>query len=168
VAEFDDPATGFNRRVGELLREVRKQRRLALQEVEAQTGEEFKASVVGAYERGERAVSVPRLARLAEFYEVPIGRLLPGRDVGVTAVDEASQHSARLAIDLIALAALDGQPFVTLRRFLQALQMERRDLRGSAIAVRDSDRPAIAAMLDVPVDELNDRLALRGLLVGGE
>ena len=100
MTEFDDPATGFNRRVGELLREVRKQRRLALQEVEAQTGEEFKASVVGAYERGERSLSLPRLARLAEFYEVPIGRLLPGRDAGASAADETPQHPARLMIDL--------------------------------------------------------------------
>ncbi|MDX2381176.1 MAG: helix-turn-helix domain-containing protein [Acidimicrobiia bacterium] len=168
MTEFDDPATGFNRRVGELLREVRKQRRLALQEVEAQTGEEFKASVVGAYERGERSLSLPRLARLAEFYEVPIGRLLPGRDAGASAADETPQHPARLMIDLVALAAFEGDPSVTLRRFLRGLQMERGDLRGSTIAVRHSDRSAIAAILDVPVDELDDRLAMRGLLVGGD
>ena len=38
---------------------------------------EFKASVLGAYERGERAISVPRLLRLAEIYEVPADQLLP-------------------------------------------------------------------------------------------
>ena len=38
---------------------------------------EFKASVLGAYERGERAISVPRLMRLAEVYDVPADTLLP-------------------------------------------------------------------------------------------
>src|SRR3954452_4599595 len=66
--------------VGTILRSVRKQRGLSLHAVEAASGEEFKASVLGAYERGERAISVPRLQRLARFYAVPVDRLLG--DVG--------------------------------------------------------------------------------------
>ena len=33
--------------------------------------------MLGAYERGERAISVPRLQRLARFYNVPVDQLLP-------------------------------------------------------------------------------------------
>ena len=36
--------------------------------------------MLGAYERGERAISVPRLQRLARFYNVPVDQLLPGDD----------------------------------------------------------------------------------------
>ena len=36
--------------------------------------------MLGAYERGERAISVPRLQRLARFYRVPVDQLLPGDD----------------------------------------------------------------------------------------
>ena len=43
------------------------------------SSQEFKASVLGAYERGERAISVPRLQRLARFYNVPVDQLLPAR-----------------------------------------------------------------------------------------
>lgn len=164
MSDFDDRAAAFNRRVGELLREVRKQRRLSLHEVEAQSDHEFKASVVGAYERGERALSLPRLDRLADFYEVPIGRLLPGMRDSTTAADDAPHETARLTIDLVVLAGLDGERFETLRRFLRSVQVERRDFRGHQIAVRDTDRSAIAAVLDVPVEELHDRLALHGLL----
>jgi transcriptional regulator with XRE-family HTH domain len=164
MSDSDDRSAAFNRRVGELLREVRKQRRLSLQEVEAQSDEEFKASVVGAYERGERALSLPRLDRLADFYEVPIGRLLPGMRDRATAADDAPRELTRLTIDLVALAGLDGERFETLRRFLRSVQIERRDFRGHQIAVRDTDRPAIAAALDVPVEELDDRLALHGLI----
>ena len=50
---------------------------MSLQEVEGLSNQEFKASVLGAYERGERAVSVPRLWRLSRFYGVQITELLP-------------------------------------------------------------------------------------------
>src|SRR6202023_4007461 len=76
--------TNYAGRVGERLRNVRKQQRLSLQAVEAASRQEFKASVLGAYERGERAISVPRLQRLAKFYNVPVDQLLPrdGSDNG--------------------------------------------------------------------------------------
>ena len=74
----DNPMpTNYAQRVGERLRLIRKQKGLSLQEVEASSGQEFKASVLGAYERGERAISVPRLQRLARFYTVPVDQLLP-------------------------------------------------------------------------------------------
>ena len=34
--------------------------------------------VVGSYERGDRFVTVQKLAELAEFYGVPVSELLPG------------------------------------------------------------------------------------------
>ncbi|MGZ4717991.1 MAG: helix-turn-helix domain-containing protein, partial [Acidimicrobiales bacterium] len=70
----------YSRKVGERLRVIRRQKRLSLQEVESASSQEFKASVLGAYERGERAISVPRLQRLARFYSVPVDQLLPGDD----------------------------------------------------------------------------------------
>ena len=42
----------FARSVGERLRQIRQQKKLSLQEVENSTQQEFKASVMGAYERG--------------------------------------------------------------------------------------------------------------------
>ena len=59
----------YARAVGARLRGMRKQMRLSLQAVEAMSEQEFKASVLGAYERGERAISVPRLQRLAKLYD---------------------------------------------------------------------------------------------------
>ena len=64
-------------RVGDRLRSIRRQKGLSLHEVEAMSNEEFKASVLGAYERGERVISVPRLMRLANVYGVPPEQLLP-------------------------------------------------------------------------------------------
>jgi len=81
VSEEESMSTSYATRVGERLRVVRKQKRLSLQAVEGASQHEFKASVLGAYERGERAISVPRLQRLARFYNVPVDQLLP-RDLG--------------------------------------------------------------------------------------
>src|SRR5688500_9641715 len=83
-------STSYAQRVGERLRLIRKQKGLSLQEVEATSAQEFKASVLGAYERGERAISVPRLQRLAKFYTVPVDQLLPqdADDFGVRARDD--------------------------------------------------------------------------------
>ncbi len=55
----------FNRQLGA---EMRHARPWTLQEVEKRTNGEFKASVVGAYERGERAMTVARFVRLCEWY----------------------------------------------------------------------------------------------------
>ena len=70
----------YARAVGSRLRAVRKQMRLSLQAVEAMSDQEFKASVLGAYERGSTAISVPRLQRLAKLYDVPVDQLLPQDD----------------------------------------------------------------------------------------
>src|SRR6266852_3764184 len=72
---------GYAAQVGERLRKIRRQQGLSLQAVEATSHREFKASVLGAYERGERIISVLRLQRLARFFGVPVDQLLP-RDIG--------------------------------------------------------------------------------------
>src|SRR5579884_2155916 len=73
--ELQDPS--YARKVGDRLRLMRRQKGLSLQAVEAKSNKEFKASVLGAYERGERSISVPRLQRLAAIYNVPVDQLLP-------------------------------------------------------------------------------------------
>src|SRR5438105_14871989 len=48
----------YAREVGAQLRTVRKRGGLSLHDVAAASGREFKASTLGAYERGERTISV--------------------------------------------------------------------------------------------------------------
>jgi transcriptional regulator with XRE-family HTH domain len=165
MREFDDDdvaSSPYSRKVGERLRVIRRQKRLSLQEVEANSGDEFKASVLGAYERGERAISVPRLERLAKFYNVPVDQLLPRDDLSVQASEEA--QAKKLAVDLVKLSQLSGQPFEMLIRFLRMIQVQRQDFNGKVITVRGDDTRAIAAMLDVPVEQVGERLDALDLL----
>ena len=163
--DFDDDGASspYSRKVGDRLRVIRKQKRLSLQEVEASSTEEFKASVLGAYERGERAISVPRLERLAKFYSVPVDQLLPREDISEPEGD-ASSPVMKLGIDLIKLNQLSGQPFEMLSRFLKMIQVQRQDFNGKVMTVRGIDTRAIAAMLDVPVDQVGARLDALDLL----
>ena len=68
---------GYAKALGTRLRAIRMQQHLSLHGVERKSGGKWKAVVVGSYERGDRAVSVQRLAELADFYGVPVSDLLP-------------------------------------------------------------------------------------------
>jgi transcriptional regulator with XRE-family HTH domain len=75
----------YAKSLGARLRSIRQQQGLSLQGVEEKSNGRWKAVVVGSYERGDRAVTVSRLAELADFYRVPVSELLPD---GRTAVVE--------------------------------------------------------------------------------
>ena len=168
--------------VGARLRTMRKQMRLSLQAVEAMSEQEFKASVLGAYERGERAISVPRLQRLAKLYDVPVDQLLPPDDVVATrwgaagATEEVAPLSARraiqagsgadkVAIDLTKLHTVSGPERDLLRRFLSMIQVHRQDFNGRMITIRAEDVRAIACLFGVTPDSMGSRLDELGLLV---
>lgn len=168
-------STGYARRVGERLRFVRKQKRLSLQAVEATSAQEFKASVLGAYERGERSISVPRLQRLAEFYNVPVDQLLPrdvngalttmgsapagGPDTTPAAEDRTrSEASGRVTIDLTRLESVDAPERDLLRRYLGMIQVQRQDFNGRVLTIRAEDVRAIGCLFDTTADGMRHRL----------
>ena len=163
VPDEDDALSAeYNVRVGERLRAIRRQKKLSLQEVESISHEEFKASVLGAYERGERSISLPRLRRLADFYDVPIEQLLP-KEVEL-ADGRSASTSSKLAIDLVKLANIDGPGFATLSRYLSMIQVQRGDFNGKVLTVRADDVRAIAVMLDVAIDDVRVHLEEIGIL----
>jgi transcriptional regulator with XRE-family HTH domain len=154
----------YARLVGERLRQIRQQKKLSLSEVESSTNHEFKASVMGAYERGERMISVPRLERLAHFYGVTVDQLLP-RDKqreGDTQTNNAAP--TKLRIDVAKLTLRDAKEFKMLERLLRMIQVQRQDFNGKVITVRAHDTRAIAVILDVAVDDVGAKLAELDLL----
>ena len=157
-------------RVGERLRAIRRQKGLSLHDVEARSSLEFKASVLGAYERGERAISVPRLLRLAEIYEVPADQLLPRElDGEISLVDPGGVSVAMetgFTIDLVRLHDIDDPDAQILSRFATSIQLERQDFNGRMLTIRRSDLRVLAAVMGRKIDELGARLEQLGLRAG--
>ena len=164
LEELDD--AGYSVLVGERLRSIRKQKRLSLHDVEAQSSQEFKASVLGAYERGERAISVPRLQRLARFYKVPVDQLLPGDEDEVEDVPARREADGGAKIDLTRLEGLNGAESEMLSRYLRMIQVQRQDFNGRVLTIRRDDMRAIACILGVTEDAADRRLEEMGLRLG--
>ena len=154
-------------RVGERLRAIRRQKGLSLHDVEARSDLEFKASVLGAYERGERAISVPRLIRLSEIYEVPSDQLLPrDSEAEISLVDNGSAAidlESGFTIDLVRLHDLDEPDAQILSRYATTIQLERQDFNGRMLTIRRSDLRVLAACMGRSLDELGVRLEQLGL-----
>jgi transcriptional regulator with XRE-family HTH domain len=140
--------TEYTRAVGERLRSVRKARGLTLQEVEATSADEFKASVVGAYERGERAISIRRLQRLATFYRVPIDHFLPRQETDeVIELDRSPAEDARIIVDLRQLERLQDPQRDLLLHYLTNIQDVRSEQPSPLMIIRREDLRTIAALL---------------------
>ncbi len=155
--------TPYGRKVGERLRGIRRQKGMSLQEVEAASTQEFKASVLGAYERGERAISVPRLERLARFYNVPVDQMLPLERARTEAVADEPGYIGPVTVDLEKLANYEGANADLLHRFVRMIQVQRQDFNGRMLTIRASDLVAIAAILDTPLDNAARKLGELGL-----
>ena len=158
----------YRRRVGERIRAIRRQQRLSLHDVEDRSESEFKASVLGAYERGERAISVPRLQRLARFYGVPVDQLLPsegeGESGGTTQKDLGWSSGQKIVIDLTKLDQVEGPESEMIERYLTIIQVKRQDFNGRVLTIRGDDLQALAAILGTDVDAAAPRLEELGLL----
>lgn len=173
----DDEVARYAQVVGLRLRAVRRQKRLSLQAVERASSEEFKASVLGAYERGERTISVPRLQRLAQIYSVPVDQLLPAdmsQPLGRAAAAAAARATngeerpiRKITVDLVRLNEAAGPERDLLRHFLASVQVQRQDFNGKVITIREADLRIMASMFGRSSDALVLRLEELGLVKPG-
>lgn len=170
--DMDGAAAGYGKKVGDRLRAIRRQKGLSLQEAEESSDQEFKASVLGAYERGERAISVPRLQRLSRFYNVPVDQLLPrddnpgfrsDSDDVVDLTSAVPEPPTKIVLDLTRLEELSGAAAEMLTRYLAMIQVQRQDFNGRMLTIRRDDLRAIACILDTTVDGAARRLDELGL-----
>src|ERR1700727_2168920 len=134
-------ASDYAKTLGARLRAIRTQQGLSLHGVEEKSRGRMKAVVVGSYERGDRSVTVQKLAELAEFYGVPVSELLPG-DVLPTLIAPAP----KLVIDLERMATLPKDKVGPLARYVATIQSQRGDYNGRVLPVRQEDLRAPAGI----------------------
>jgi transcriptional regulator with XRE-family HTH domain len=155
----DDGPTPYAKELGGRLRAIRMQQGLSLHGVEERSAGRWKAVVVGSYERGDRAVTVQRLAELADFYGVPVSELLP-RSVP----DDARPDTPRIVIDLERLQTVSVERAAPLIRYAAAIQRQRGDYNGRVLSIRADDLRSLAAMYDESPAQLADSLLAWGVL----
>jgi transcriptional regulator with XRE-family HTH domain len=120
--------------------------------------------VLGAYERGERIISVLRLARLAQLYGVPVDQLLPR--VGGESNGTAATEESPVTIDLAALEALsDRTPEAGIvRRYVARISLQRGDFNGRVITIRVEDVRALGRVFGWDEHRMRRRLEELGVL----
>lgn len=155
-------SSAYAKALGEKLRKIRLQKGMSLQDVQQASKGKWKAAVVGAYERGDRNVTVAKLSELSEFYGVPPSEVLPE--------DEAStapggfERGRRVVLDLEELQQVPEPDRDPLARFTTAIQIQRGDFNGRVLTIREDDLMALALMYQTSADELARRLSEWGLL----
>jgi transcriptional regulator with XRE-family HTH domain len=160
-----DPTKGFAmtseyaKALGSRLRAIRTQQGLSLHGVEEKSKGRWKAVVVGSYERGDRAVTVQRLAELAEFYGVPIAELLPEGTPNA-----ATEPPPRLVIDLERLHTVESDDRRLLARYAATIQSQRGDYNGRVLSIRQDDLRTLAVMYDESPSQLAEQLIDWGVL----
>lgn len=152
----------YQRRLGSRLRAIRQQQGMTLHQVEEQSEGKWKAVVVGSYERGDRAVSVAKLAELGEFYGVPVSELLPKEDVEPTSGEPLP---SKVMLDLRKLSRADLDPeLAPVSRFAHTIQLQRGDFNGNVLTIRGEDLRAMSVMFGTEPRELILRLEDEGIL----
>ena len=101
---------------GDRLRATRMALGLSLHDAEMRSRGKHKAAVIGSYERGNRGLTLDKLAALAALYRVPVSSLLPDDD---PACDQDTVTLAR-AICAAGLSAQDGRQAMTVLRQMVA------------------------------------------------
>jgi transcriptional regulator with XRE-family HTH domain len=151
--------TEYAKALGARLRAIRTQQGLSLHGVEEKSQGRWKAVVVGSYERGDRAVTVQRLAELAEFYGVPVNELLPEG-----AAAPASEPAARIIIDLEQLSSVPADKAAPLARYAATIQSQRGDYNGRILSIRQEDLRSLAVIYDASPSALTEQLIDWGVL----
>lgn len=155
----------YGQALGERLRNIRTQKGMSLQDVQVASQGRWKAAVVGAYERGDRNVTVSRLSELADFYGVPVSELLP--DDGSLPSPGAPEGRRRVVLDLERIERVPEEDRDPLARFTTAIQLQRGDYNGRVLTIREDDLMSLALLYQTSADDLERRLEAWGLIYSG-
>jgi transcriptional regulator with XRE-family HTH domain len=108
---------------------------------------------------GDRAVTVQKLAELAEFYSVPVAELLPDAPVAA-----AAEPPPKLILDLERLGQVPAEKAGPLARYSAAIQAQRGDYNGRVLSIRQDDLRTLAVIYDEVPSRLAEQLIAWGVL----
>ncbi len=119
---------------GQRIRTIRRQMGWTLDDCQRRSSGKLPAVTLGAYERGERSISLAKLSLIADLLQVPIEHLLSGAENLSVNVKE------RHIYDLRALSLMPSSTEKELLMgYLTQIIHERGDWRGAVITLRSVD-----------------------------
>jgi transcriptional regulator with XRE-family HTH domain len=144
------------------IRQLRREKGLTLLECETQSRGRIRAVVLGAYERGDRSMSLKKVIEIAELFGVPLAHLI--------AADLQPEQSriagSRHIYDLRALRALaPSEQKILLSRYLSRIAEQRGDWGGEVISIRHADVEAIARLVDSEEIKFQEWVATQKILL---
>ena len=158
---------------------MRRQKRLSLQAVEKASSLEFKASVLGAYERASgrsrsRGCSAWPGCTACRWTSCcrPTGASRRARAAGAGLPHANGERPDpegkpfKVVVDLLRLSEVQGPERELLRRFLASVQVQRQDFNGEVLTIRSEDLRVMASMLGQSLATLLKRLEELGVLRG--
>ena len=132
--------------IGGVLRGMRTKRGLTLRETATRSAGTFKPSVLAAYERGERSISLERFHALASLYEVPPERLL-------AEVVRSLEERPPDVVDVNTMRRQDGPVAETVSQFIGRV-MRLRGVRTDTVTLRTGDLQVLSASLGMTERDL--------------
>lgn len=127
------------------IRGLRRERGLTLREFEEKSGGRIRAIVMGAYERGDRSMSLGKLIEISKVFGIELSHLIGSAEL----TPSSATHSSRYIFDLRVLNSLDDSPQkVILLRYLSRIAEQRGDWGGEVISLRQSDIESLSKVID--------------------
>lgn len=152
-------------RIGARLRSIRNQQGLSLAEVQERSEGRWKAVVVGAYERGDRTITIARLEELAGFYGVPLADLLPQQRALETTSAVAKPDRYVLDLPRLRYATTNGdRELLPVARFAAQVTRQRGDHNGRVLTIRHADLEMLAYTIGHAPDDLIQHMRRQGTL----
>ena len=137
------------------IRQLRRERGLTLRDFEEKSGGRIRAIVMGAYERGDRSMSLGKLIEISKVFGIELSHLIGSAELTQSSGTQSSgtptsaAPSSRYIFDLRVLNSLDDSPQkVILLRYLSRVAEQRGDWGGEVISLRQSDIESLSKVID--------------------
>jgi transcriptional regulator with XRE-family HTH domain len=137
------------------IRQLRRERGLTLRDFEEKSGGRIRAIVMGAYERGDRSMSLGKLIEISKVFGIELSHLIGSAELTQSSGTQSSgtqssaTPSSRYIFDLRVLNSLDDSPQkAILLRYLSRVAEQRGDWGGEVISLRQSDIESLSKVID--------------------
>jgi len=143
------------------MKSVRRGKGMTLRDVETKSGGQWKAVVIGSYERCDRALSIKKAINLANFYQVPLNELL-----GLGSPSKLPSPE-KITLDIRATSNTNSSELdlQSLRNFATLICAKRQDWNGEVLSIRTSDLTTIGLLLNMDEATTYSWLSTRGMLL---